>query len=280
MLAWPCPFNAQVRCLIALSDSYTPAYTVHPGTGPYLVLLHGFLSSSRQWLHNLSTLSAVCQPITVDLYGHGASPAPITPEAYLPESYICALERLRCSLGIQHWFVAGYSLGAGIAIRYAYQHPHRVLAHVFTNSASAFADNNQVTRWRQDAVAHQQRILQNGLAAVRRIPVHPRFAKRLPADLYDLLTEDARSLSPLAVAQTLSVTTPNACIRPIAALNPRPALLCYGQLEKRFEPYKVWAERHMVNLSVTTLQAGHAVNMEDSNGFNHAVTQFIRQHTP
>ena len=69
-------------------------------------------------------------------------------------------------------------------------------------------------------------------------------------------------------------------VRDIVADNPRPALFCHGKLEKRFAPYKVWVEEHMQDLRVVDLAAGHAVNMEDSTGFNAAVTQFIKQHTP
>lgn len=219
-------------------------------------------------------------PITVDLYGHGQSPAPDQPEAYQPQSYINELERIRTEIGALQWFVAGYSLGAGITIRYTHQHAARVLAHVFTNSSSAFADEAQVRQWQAEATDTSARIVNGGLPSVRRIPVHPRFARRLPEALYKVLNEDAEGLSPTAVAHTMAVTTPNANIRDIASSNPRPALLCYGKLEKRFTPYKVWAEQHMANLHIADLEAGHAVNMEDSAGFNTAVTQFITQYTP
>ena len=263
-----------------LSASTNLAYTIHPGTGPHLLLVHGFLSSSRQWLHNLPALAEVCIPVTVDLYGHGRSPAPETPEYYQPQVYIDALEQIRAEIGAQQWFAAGYSLGAGITVRYTHQHPDKVLGHIFTNSSSAFADAAQVEKWQKDAAATSERLIQGGLHAVRRIAVHPRFAKRLPAELYAVLNEDAERLSPTAVAHTMAITTPQVNVRDIIASNPRPALMCYGKLEKRFTPYKVWVEEHMADLQIADLQAGHAVNMEDSAGFNAAVTQFITQHMP
>ena len=263
-----------------MSASTNLAYTIHSGSGPYLLLVHGFLSSSRQWLHNLAALAEVCVPVTIDLYGHGHSKAPTAKQAYAPQSYINELEKHRCEIGAQQWFVCGYSLGAGITIRYTHQHAESVFAHIFTNSSSAFADSDQLDKWQRDAAANTARLINGGLAAVRRIPVHPRFAKRLPTDLYTMLNEDAERLSATAVAHTMGVTTPNANVRDIAADNPRPALLCHGKLEKRFTPYKVWAEEHMSDLTIADLQAGHAVNMEDCAGFNAAVTQFIEQQTP
>ena len=263
-----------------LSDSTALAYTVHPGRGPYLLLLHGFLSSARQWQDNLAALAQVCTPITVDLYGHGHSPAPDAVYAYTPAAYIDALEQIRQQLGAQHWFVGGYSLGAGLTIRYAHSRPQHVLAHLFTNSTSAFADAQQVAQWRADADESAARILRDGAQAIRRIPVHPRFAKRLPPGVAAALAEDAHHLSPQGIANTLLGTTPNACIRDIAPTNPRPALLCYGQHEKRFAPLRDWAEQHMSRLEITTLAAGHAVNMEDPTGFNQAVVNFLLRHQP
>ena len=137
-------------------------------------------------------------PVTVDLYGHGHSKAPTAKQAYAPQSYINELEKLRCEIGAQQWFVCGYSLGAGITIRYTHQHAESVFAHIFTNSSSAFADSDQLDKWQRDAAANTARLIDGGLAAVRRIPVHPRFAKRLPTDLYTMLNEDAERLSATA----------------------------------------------------------------------------------
>ncbi|MEM9622731.1 MAG: alpha/beta fold hydrolase [Pseudomonadota bacterium] len=257
----------------------TLAYTVHPGNGPYLALMHGFLSSSRQWLHNLSALSEVCQPVTIDLWGHGHSPLPDDAQQYLPEQYITALNAIRLELGATRWLLCGYSISAGLTIRYTQQFPQHVGAHIFTNSASAFADTAQIAQWRREGPQTAERLHTQGAKAIRRIPVHPRFARRLPKDVYDALLEDSAGLTPEAVAGALLHTSPNACIRDIAPLNPRPALLCFGTFEKRFAPYKDWAAVHMRQLQITSLQAGHAVNMEDAGGFNAAVCEFIEQHS-
>ena len=255
------------------------AYTVHPGQGPYLAMMHGFLSSSRQWNHNLSALGRVCQPVTIDLWGHGKSPSPTDELAYHPDYYVEALENIRLSLGTDQWLLCGYSIGAALTIRYTQTYPEHVIAHIFTNSTSAFADEEQVTRWQSEAAESAERIHKGGLKAISRIPVHPRFAKRLPPDLYATLMEDAQTLSPTGVAHTLSYTTPNASIRHLASDNSRPALLAHGQLEARFAGSRDWAVAHMPHLTVVDLQAGHAVNMEDSEGFNQVVTAFVEAHT-
>ncbi len=255
------------------------AYTVHPGSGPYLGLLHGFLSSARQWTQNLEALATVCTPVTIELWGHGDSPAPDDAPAYGPAGYIAALEQVRADIGADRWFLCGYSIGAGITIRYAHEHPERTIAHVFTNSASGFADTAQIEAWQADAEESAGRIVERGAAAIRRIPVHPRFARRLPDTVREMLIADTAKLKPAGVANTIRHTTPGVSVRDIAADNPRPALLCFGTHEKRFAESRDWAEANMAYLSVVDLDAGHGVNMEDANGFNAAVTDFIRRHS-
>ena len=231
-------------------------------------------------MHNLEALGRVCRPVAIDLWGHGKSPAPPDPALYQPHAYIDALERIRAELGAERWFLCGYSLGAGITIRYAHQHPERVLGHLFTNSSSGFAAADQAAKWREDAEASATRILDGGQQAIERIAVHPKFAKRLPADVSAALVADAAAVSPLGIANTLRATTPSASARDIAETNPRPALLCFGAHEKRFHEAKDWADKQMAQLSIAELNAGHAVNMEDISGFNDAVTRFIMQHSP
>ena len=58
-------------------------WRVHDGSGPYLLLVHGMLSSRNQWLPNLVDLAKVCRPVTVELYGHHEAPTPTEPDQYL-----------------------------------------------------------------------------------------------------------------------------------------------------------------------------------------------------
>ena len=116
------------------------AFQVHPGQGPFLLMVHGFLSSSAQWLANLAALGEVCRPVTAELWGHGRSPAPADPAHYSPAAYVQQFDQIRRQLGADRWFLCGYSLGAGLTIRYACEHPEHVYAHIFTNSNSALAD--------------------------------------------------------------------------------------------------------------------------------------------
>jgi 2-succinyl-6-hydroxy-2,4-cyclohexadiene-1-carboxylate synthase len=251
----------------------------HGGTGPALLLVHGFLTSPSQWRLNLPTFAAHCRPVTVTLWGHGGAPAPDAPEAYGPAHYVEQFERIRAALGIERWFVLGYSLGAGLTIRYALTHPEHVLGHVFTNSTSALADADRIAEWRAAAEPAAQRILAGGHAAMERIAVHPRHARRLPATVYQALRADAERHSPQGIANTMRYTNPATSVRARLGDNTRPALLVCGARERRFQPLRAAAAAEMANLEIVDLDAGHGMNMEAPAAFDRAVLAFLQKVT-
>lgn len=255
-----------------------PSWEVHPGTGPFLLLVHGFLSSRAQWAPNLGPLGEVCRPVTLELFGHGRSPAPEQDVPYTPEGYMAAMEAIRAELGVDSWFVCGYSLGGALTIRYALTYPQRVIGQVFTNSMSAFADAALVKQWSETGQRSGDAIERGGMAAIERIPVHPKHARRLPADIRDALLRDTELLDPRGVANTIRHTTPEASVRADIGTNRVPALLACGRFEKRFEPHRGFAEKHMPRLRVVEMDAGHGVNMQDAVRFNSAVADFIARH--
>ncbi len=250
-------------------------FELHAGRGPHLLLLHGFLMSRAQWRPNLESLARVCRPVIVELWGHGKSPAPDDPALYHPDAYVAQFESIRQRLGIERWWLCGYSLGAGLTIRYALTHPQHIAGHIFTNSTSGFADAPQIDAWRNGAEAAAQQIEAGGINAIERMPVHPRQARRLPADLYNALLREAALLSPTGVANTLRYTNPNATVRERVAENTVPSLLICGSAETRFAPHREFALAQMPQLTIVDLAVGHGVNMEDPAGFNAAVREFI-----
>lgn len=251
-------------------------YQVHAGRGPHLLLVHGFLTGPAQWRANLPGLAEHFTPVTVSLWGHAGAPSPTELEAYDPQAYVRAFETVRDDLGIDTWWLLGYSLGAGLTIRYALTHPHRVLAHAFTNSTSAMADEAQQRAWEDNAEVSAARIETGGRAAMERIPVHPCHARKLPADVYQALCADARQHDPAGIANTLRRTNPRASVRRRLGENTRPALLLCGTRERRFRAHRAHAASHMPHLEVADLDAGHGMNMEAPQAFNTALIGFLK----
>jgi pimeloyl-ACP methyl ester carboxylesterase/uncharacterized protein YndB with AHSA1/START domain len=125
-------FEAHVTTMIAGNDasgSYADVnglhlyYAVH-GAGQPLVLLHGGLGQTGMFGDLLPALAADRQVIAVDLQAHGRTADIDRPLRYeLMADDIAALIE---HLGLEQADVMGYSLGAGVALRTAIQHPDRV----------------------------------------------------------------------------------------------------------------------------------------------------------
>jgi pimeloyl-ACP methyl ester carboxylesterase len=257
-----------------------PHWQIHPGEGPYLLLVHGFLSSRAQWLLNLEALAAGCRPVTVELFGHHLSPSPKDPACYRPDYYLRSFESIREQLETERWFVLGYSLGAGLTLRYAFEHPDRLFGHLFTNSTSALADEERRAIFRASAREAARRIREGGIEAMERIPVHPKHGWRLPKPVYEALAADAGTHEPEGIAGTIGITNPEVSVRGRLAENTVPACLIWGTKERRFRPLAEHAIEHMPNLERVELDAGHGMNMECPEEFNKAVLEFIsRWHT-
>jgi pimeloyl-ACP methyl ester carboxylesterase len=251
-------------------------YEVHGAGGPYLLLVHGMLSSRAQWLANISALSGFCRPVVVELFGHGRSPSPEDPPPYLPQGYVEEFERLRRALGVDRWLVCGQSLGAALTLRYALDHPGRVIAQVFTNSMSALASPGWSDYVRPLMQAQAERLESEGRRAIENHPLNPSRGSRLPAAVRDALVEDCLLHNLPGVAFTGLYTVPDSSVRSRIASNSVPSLLIVGEREERFREYRLFAEEHMPHLTITGFDAGHAVNAECFREFNRAVDDFLR----
>jgi 2-succinyl-6-hydroxy-2,4-cyclohexadiene-1-carboxylate synthase len=253
-------------------------YEVHAGTGPYMLLVHGFLSSRAQWRPNLAALARVVRPVVVELWGHGRSPAPADPALYYPEAYIAALDQIRVQLDIERWLLCGQSFGAALTLRYALTYPDRVMAQVFTNSSAALGDAEWVQARRASALQQAEEIERDGGAALTRLRVHPIHAKRLPPAVHTEMLADAQLHTPDGIANTLRYATPNVPVRERVKDLRVPTLLVCGERERRFLPLRTFAEREIPGLQVVVANAGHAVNIEAAEVFNAAVVDFLARH--
>jgi pimeloyl-ACP methyl ester carboxylesterase len=99
------------------------AYQVH-GSGLPLVLLHGGFGSVEMFGPNVAALAAGRQVIGVDLQSHGRTPAVDRPMRF--ETMADDVAALIGHLGYEQADVMGFSLGGGVALRTAIQHPSSV----------------------------------------------------------------------------------------------------------------------------------------------------------
>ncbi len=254
-------------------------YDVHEGNGPYILMLHGMLSSRAQWSLNVPALQKVARPVLVELLAHGRSAAPEAPEHYHPDAYVRTFEAIRRKLGIERWFICGQSFGASLTLRYALRHPDRILAQVFTNSSSALAGADTLAAYRATSEQRAQAMEQGGHEGIRALPIYPGKARRLPEEARKALVKDAELLQPKGLAQSFRHSSPYLSVRDEVSNTTVPTLLVRGAAEKRFQSNYEFAVANIPGLKVVEAEAGHAVNIEAADIFNGAVTAWIKQHS-
>ena len=94
------------------------------GRGTPLLLLHGGLGSHEMFGDNLAALAAKHRVIAVDLQGHGRTALGDRPFDLV--SIGKDMAGVLAAVGVDKADVVGYSMGAGVALRFALAHPQAV----------------------------------------------------------------------------------------------------------------------------------------------------------
>jgi haloacetate dehalogenase len=99
------------------------------GSGPGVLLLHGFPQTMYMWRDIASRLATRFTVICADLRGYGESSCPPSTRDHAPYSkramaqdMVSVMERL----GFDHFAIAGHDRGARVAYRAALDHPKRI----------------------------------------------------------------------------------------------------------------------------------------------------------
>ena len=249
-------------------------YEVHGEKEPYLLLVHGMLSSRSQWMPNIDGLRRFCSPVVVELFGHGRSPSPEDPLYYGPENYMREFEKVRQKVGVEKWFICGQSLGASLTLRYAIFHPDHIIAQIFTNSRSA--TSGAASDRGPGMLA--RRIEELGRRAIDEFPLHPAKGRHLSEEIRNALMEDVNRVTVMGFQNTATYTITNEGIQSQLPKTGIPTLLIAGRYDKTFYPHLDDVKEMIPGLEVIVLDAGHAVNIGQPENFNEAVKEFITKH--
>jgi pimeloyl-ACP methyl ester carboxylesterase len=168
---------AQKPATTAVKTGYAPAnglnlyYEIH-GTGEPLILLHGGLGATELFGEILPLLSKTRQVIAVDLQGHGRTGDIDRPLSY--EAMADDIAALIKYLGIEKADVMGYSLGGGVALRTAVQHPDRVRKLVLISTA--FRRDG----WYPEILAGMAQMNAGAAESMKQTPMYQLYARLAP----------------------------------------------------------------------------------------------------
>jgi epoxide hydrolase 4 len=118
-------------------------HCVEAGTGPLVVLLHGFPEFWYAWRHQLPALAdAGYRVVAPDLPGYNTSDKPPRVRDYRPRLLAQAVADLIVALGAGSATVAGHDWGGGLAWLLAMHHPERVERLALRRGAARIASTS------------------------------------------------------------------------------------------------------------------------------------------
>jgi len=245
------------------------------GTGAPLALLHGFTGAGSSFDHLRESLGARFHVTAPDLPGHGASP-----EA---TGWDDALAELRAALPREPVFLAGYSLGARLALAFALRHPSAVRALLLESGSPGIADpaERQQRRAADEQLAHLAE--REGVAAfVARWEEHPTLAglRDLPPPIVAALRERRLRNSAVGLASALRYLGAGAQ-RPLWDELPRlrvPTLLLAGERDAKFSAIARGMAERIPGARLALLPgSGHSPHLEAPARYAEAAIGFFSQ---
>jgi len=251
------------------------------GSGPPLLLLHGFTGSAETWEPFIPTWGTHSTLIAVDLLGHGRSDCPPDPARYRIDQCAADLLALLDQLGIAQTDLLGYSMGGRVALHLAVAAPDRIGALVLESSSPGLASPAERAARAQSDEALAALLEREGIAAfVARWEALPLFAsqRRLPAAVRDGLRRQRLQHRPLGLANSLrgmgaGVMEP--LYDRLGAVR-APTLLVVGALDERYRALGEEVAGRLPQARLVVIpEAGHAVHLEQPAAFGRAVSEFL-----
>src|SRR3979411_633332 len=118
-------------------DGVNIYYEVH-GSGPPLLLTHGYSSTSAMWQGQLAALSKHHKLVLWDMRGHGQSDYPGDPAAYSEALTVADMAALLDQVGANSPISGRPSLGGFVPRWFFRAHPGRVRARVTIGTGRGF----------------------------------------------------------------------------------------------------------------------------------------------
>lgn len=256
------------------------------GSGPPVVLLHGFTGSAAGWGRFGELLAERHTVVAVDIVGHGRSDAPPSVADYGMEratADLVAAARL-CGYTRAAWL--GYSMGGRTALQVAVAHPEAVERLALIGGAPGIADaGERATRVKSDEEL-AERIGRDGITAFvdywENIPL---FAsqKRMAADRKAAVRAGRLANAPAGLANSLRGMGAGAQ-RPLHAELPAiaiPVLAIAGELDTKYVGVgRAIAGAVPGGRAAVIADAGHAPQVERPEATAAVVLPFLAATAP
>lgn len=247
---------------------------------PDLLLLHGFMGSGRAFDHLLEPLGAFCNPVTLDLLGHGRTASVISDFPFSTEEQVEDLRILFQELLSSPFYLHGYSMGGRLALQYAVHHPSSLHGLILESASYGLEDDESRAERRRlddDRAQSIEADFSGFLQQWKQLPLFNTPA-RIPVDRmrnYELMQQNQRPDQLAFSLRGFGTGTMPCCKDQLSDLN-CPALLIAGALDDKFTRINREMHRLMPDSRLELVeQAGHRVHLEQPEVLVQLLESFI-----
>ena len=151
--------------MATLDRGDTEIYYEERGSGPAVLLSHGFSATSKMWAAQAEEFSKDFHVISWDMRGHGQSGYPEDPAAYSEEATVGDMAAILDACGVDTAVIGGLSLGGYMSLAFHLVHPERVRALMLFDTGPGYKNAEARAKWNESAEKTAARFDSEGLAA-------------------------------------------------------------------------------------------------------------------
>lgn len=252
-----------------MSNTETLFYT-RQGSGPALVLLHGFLEDHSMWDNFTATLAEHATVLCIDLPGHGNSPMTVGANLY---DYAQAVFDVLDKENISSAAVAGHSMGGYVALAMASNSRERVDKIMLLNST-----------YKEDSPARKEKrqqalpiIEENPQFFVRTVvpSLFPEYSRKPLQDIIDELITEASKMSAQAITTATIAMMHRQDQTELFKSYGEKGFLLVGELDTLVDTQALYFNSMSFGSKVLMLPGGHMMPFETIDKVRIFLTNFI-----
>jgi len=235
------------------------------GSGPTVLLSHGYSASHHMWQGQVAALKDAYQVVAWDVRGHGRSDSPADPAAYSEALTLADMAAILDHLEVESAAIGGLSLGGYLSLAFNVHYPERTSALLLFDTGPGYRDATAREGWNEMARGRARYFRRKGLESIAaESSAHGNLhtsAEGLALAAEGILQqEDARVMESLA---GISV----------------PTLIMVGEQDKPFIGATDYMAAKIPDAEkVVIADAGHVANIDQPEAFNQALRSFLERH--
>jgi pimeloyl-ACP methyl ester carboxylesterase len=242
-------------------DSVRIYYEEH-GSGPAVLLSHGYSASARMWNGQFDALSDSYHVIGWDMRGHDRSDSPDDPALYSHELTVADMAAVLDACRVERAVIGGLSLGGFMSLAFHLAHPDRTAALMLFDTGPGYKKDDGREGWNRIADSMARAYEKHGLTAA--------------GASAEVTLARHRSAAGLAhAARGMLAQKDGRVIESLPAIKV-PTLVLVGENDKQFRPSADYMAAKIPGAEKVILErAGHAANIDQPAAFNAAVRAFL-----